>query len=85
MNCALKAAAEWEALMVDITERGPPRSVFDLDTALQAYWNSRTPREDQAAYHEILLFGGRDGYGSGGWRDAVVRWLRLLALRIERR
>lgn len=59
--------------------------VHDLKSALDAYWGATSHREDQAAYHEILLFGGRDGYPKHGeLRNAVVRWLRKLALWIER-
>jgi hypothetical protein len=59
--------------------------VFDLQSAVEAYWQAKTHREQQAAYHEILLFGGFDSYGFAGfgWRGAVVRWLRRLAYRIE--
>lgn len=53
-----------------------------LQTAYSTYWSARTPREEQMAYHEILLFGGKDGYRSG-WRTVLARWLRLLALKIE--
>ncbi len=58
--------------------------VFDRRTAFAAYWSAQTRREQQAAYHEVLLFGGRDGYREG-WRYAVVRWLRRVALVIEGR
>ncbi len=56
--------------------------VRNLNEAYDAYWSSKTFRENQAAYHEILLFGGKDGYRFG-WRVAVARWLRLMALKIE--
>ena len=55
----------------------------DLRTAFQAYRSATTRREEEAAYHEILLFGGKDGYREG-WRPVVVRWLRRAALWIER-
>lgn len=59
-------------------------SVRTLKQAQNAYWNARAPREEQAAYHEILLFGGGDGYASGGrLRAAAVRALRRLAFWIE--
>jgi len=59
--------------------------VHDLDTALAAYWSATSRREDQAAYHEILLFGGPDGYPNHGpKRTAIIRWLRKLALWLER-
>jgi hypothetical protein len=58
--------------------------VTDLPKAYDAYWTAKTPREKQAAHHEILLFGGVDGYGVGGWRERVVRQLRRLACWLER-
>lgn len=57
--------------------------VTNLKSAADAYWEAGTPREHQAAYHEILLFGGSDGYREG-WRVPVARWLRRLALWVER-
>ncbi len=58
--------------------------VHNLKTALDAYWSAKNSREDQAAYHEILLFGGHDGYPSHGpFRTGVIRWLRKLALWLE--
>jgi hypothetical protein len=61
------------------------KRVHDLDTALQAYWNATSHREDHAAYHEILLFGGPNGYPSHGpWREWCIRTLRRLALWLER-
>jgi hypothetical protein len=66
-------------------ERPKVTHVTDLSSALDAYWTASSRREDQAAYHEILLFGGPDGYPSHGKaRTAVIRWLRQLALWIER-
>jgi hypothetical protein len=62
---------------------GQPRSVYDIDTALQAYWNSRTFRENQAAYHEILLFGGNDGWGSNTFGEKIAKLLRKLAIFFE--
>ena len=56
--------------------------VHDLNTALRAYWATNTPREHQAAYHEVLLFGGPDGYREG-WRPVLARWLRMIAAKIE--
>jgi hypothetical protein len=69
----------------DRPQRGDGRPwVTDLASAYDAYWNSHSRREDQAAYHEILLFGGIDGYASGPkWRTVLVRMLRRLAHWIE--
>jgi hypothetical protein len=59
--------------------------VTDLKSALDAYWGAKSRREEQAAYHEILLFGGRDGYPiNNWWRPSVARWLRRLALWVEK-
>ncbi len=59
--------------------------VHDLESALSAYWNAASRREDQAAYHEILLFGGNDGYtGHGPWKAWLVRSLRRLACWLDR-
>lgn len=60
--------------------------VNDLDAAYEAYWNSHSRREEQAAYHEMLLFGARDGYGPDGakFRQWLVRMLRLIAAGIEK-
>jgi hypothetical protein len=67
------------------SERPKVTHVNDLDSALEAYWAASSHREDQAAYHEILLFGGVDGYPSHGrFRTSVIRWLRRLALWIEK-
>lgn len=58
--------------------------VINLEQANKAYWDASTPREHQAAYHEVLLFGGRDGYsGHGVVRAWVVRTLRRLAARLD--
>lgn len=57
--------------------------VWNLQTALDAYWGAKSSREEQAAYHEIILFGGKDGYGADDWRSATARLLRRLALWIE--
>ncbi len=61
-------------------------SVDDLSTALDAYWSAHSRREEQAAYHEILLFGGPDGYRLSP-KPAVwiVRRLRMLAYWIEQK
>jgi hypothetical protein len=66
-------------------QRGDGRPwVTDLTTAYEAYWSAQSRREDQAAYHEILLFGGVDGCASGPkWRTVLVRMLRRLAHWIE--
>lgn len=66
-----------------------PNNVTDLSSALDAYWTAKSRREDQAAYHEILLFGGNDGWhqvgNSGGptWRGWLAKVLRKSALLIE--
>jgi hypothetical protein len=62
--------------------------VTDLASAYDAYWGSHSSRENQAAYHEILLFGGRDGYaGTTGWfahtRAALARFARVFACWVE--
>ena len=58
--------------------------VHNLKTALDAYWQAKNARELQAAYHEVLLYGGRNGYPSkAAWRHYVARMLRKLALWIE--
>lgn len=62
--------------------------VTDLHSAYDAYWSAYSAREDQAAYHEILLFGGRDGYASdAGWfphtRAALARLARRFACWVE--
>lgn len=57
--------------------------VTNLQQAYDAYWASTNRREHQAAYHEILLFGGKDGYCSG-WRSVLARWLRMAALWLDR-
>lgn len=60
--------------------------VTDLDSAYDAYWTAHNRREDQAAYHEILLFGGRDGWaGDSKWRAALARWARRFACWVEQR
>jgi hypothetical protein len=61
------------------------RYVFDLQSAYNAYWSAKTFREQQAAYHEILLFGGYDSFRSPSWRISLARWLRMLAFRVEGR
>ncbi len=66
-------------------------NVTNLNSALHAYWNAKNGREDQAAYHEILLFGGPDGWhqvaarGGSTWRGIIARALRRAALWIEQR
>jgi len=58
--------------------------VHDLPSALEAYWNAHSRREEQAAYHEILLYGGRDGYSDHGkFRMWLVRSIRKLALWVD--
>jgi hypothetical protein len=67
----------------------PDPSVTDLQTATDAYWSANSFREEQAAYHEILLFGGPDGWhnvnsrGGPTWRGRIARFLRLAAIWIE--
>jgi len=54
--------------------------VHDLETAIKAYWAAKSRREEQAAYHEILLFGGIDGYTSHGQiRSWIIRALRRIS------
>jgi hypothetical protein len=55
-----------------------------LDMAFQRYWSAKSAREEQAAYHEILLFGGKDSYSLDGWRTALARLLRRAACFIEK-
>lgn len=58
--------------------------VTNLQSAYNAYWGAKSRRDEQAAYHEILLFGGRDGYPSGSrWRIWAAQHLRRLALWVE--
>ena len=60
-------------------------NVRDVQSALDAYWSAGNRREEQAAYHEILLFGGKDGWTSHGpKRAAIIRWLRRLAAWLDR-
>ena len=55
--------------------------VGNRSDAINAYWKATSRREQQAAYHEILLFGGKDGYPSyGPVRTALARWLRIAAM-----
>lgn len=59
--------------------------VTDLKSAHTAYGAAMTRREEQAAYHEILLYGGEDGYPDGPqWRAAFARWARRFACWIEK-
>jgi hypothetical protein len=58
--------------------------VTNLQQALDAYWNAHSRREEQAAYHEMLLFGGSDGYAPDGiMRPWIARTLRRLACWVE--
>lgn len=57
----------------------------NLQAALDAYWSAESSSEERAAYFEILLCGGRDGYAVGTWRPAIARFLRRCAFWIERR
>ncbi len=60
--------------------------VTDRRSAYDAYWAANSSREQQAAYHEILLFGGRDGYClEPKLAVLVVRVLRRMSYWIERR
>ena len=60
--------------------------VCNLKSALDAYWAAENHREQQGAYHEILLFGGIDGYApSGPVRSWLARQARKFALWIEKR
>jgi len=59
---------------------------YNLNDAIKAYWSATNAREEQAAYHEMLLFGGKDGYPiSSQWRIFLARKLRQLAIFIEKR
>lgn len=63
-----------------------PKAVWvtNLAQATDAYRAAHSPREEQAAYHEMLLFGGRDGYPNvGRFRQAVARALRRLACKVS--
>jgi len=61
-------------------------NVNNLETAIAAYWAAKSRREEQAAYHEILLFGGNDGFlFAVSWRGWIAQQLRRLALRVEGR
>jgi hypothetical protein len=60
--------------------------VCNLEEALEAYWAANSHRESQAAYHEVILFGGDDGWApSGPVRSWLARQARRFALWIERR
>ena len=60
--------------------------VCNLKSALDAYWAAENHREQQGAYHEILLFGGIDGYApSGSVRSWLAQQARRFALWVERR
>jgi hypothetical protein len=59
--------------------------VNNLESAISAYWGSKSSREEQAAYHEVLLFGGKYGYPSHGKvRTWTIRLLRKIAVWLER-
>jgi hypothetical protein len=75
-----------------VSESGPMAiNVHDLASASAAYWSAQSRREEQAAYHEVILFGGQDGWhqvarrGGPSWRGKIARWLRIAALWIEKR
>lgn len=71
-------------MMIDQTQIQQSPWVTDLKSAYAAYHAARTRREEQAAHHEILLFGGADGYPDGPpWRAACARWARRFACWIE--
>ena len=58
--------------------------VTNLQQAIDAYWLAQSRRDEQAAYHEILLFGGKDGYPHGPrWRIVIVRTLRRIAAYLD--
>ena len=57
--------------------------VTDRASAFEAYWSASTAREQQAAYHEILLFGGFDGFAPGPIRGYIARMLRVAALKVS--
>lgn len=59
-----------------------------LRAAYQHYWSAATVDQERAAYYEILLRGGVDGYApdcTSPWRLGLARWLRRLAIKIEHR
>jgi hypothetical protein len=58
---------------------------YGLKEAYANYWSAKSRREDQAAYNEIKLFGGKDGFACDGHRFAywLIRTLRRIAYRIE--
>lgn len=64
----------------------PPKVGKNLNRAYDSYWASKSHREQQMAYHEILLFGGNDGYPScNKWRLMAAKYLRRMALWVEER
>lgn len=55
-----------------------------LGGAYDRYWKAKNHDEQRAAYLEILLRGGRDGYPTAGeLRQRIARILRRLAARID--
>lgn len=58
----------------------------ELQEALERYWKAKDRDEEVYAYHEILLFGGKDGYRlEPRFLVWMVRILRQSARYIERR
>lgn len=73
--CQSKGSDKWTC--------GAPKC--ELALAYDKYWSANSREQERAAYCEILLNGGMDGYGCGGWRDRIARWLRIAAVHIAYR
>jgi hypothetical protein len=58
--------------------------VTNLKQACDAYLSAKSARERQAAFHEMLLFGGEAPYPHEG-RERVARWFRIIALWVDGR
>lgn len=55
-----------------------------LASAYDRYWSARSAEDQRAAYFEILLCGGADGYPCVGVvRQRIARILRQIAARID--
>ena len=80
----MRQSGHSRATQADSQHSHPGVWVTNLRQAYNAYWNAQNHRESQAAYHEILLFGGKDGYPHGSeFRSWIVRCLRRLAYWID--
>ena len=55
-----------------------------LQQAYQDYWDAKTHKQERDAYSRIILYGGQDAYGIGGFPSWVAWRLRKLALWFER-